>query len=142
MLQKCCFEMEPTVTKPLEIVRVCVNSACGQAWRKKQDEKNKKSNTEHCNRQVSKERASEHSVPHSWPKRLSWARPLGSLGKTRWRKRPGKRRRGGRSPTQCEKRSRRKVGIGPEEKGVGATRRADSPTCRSAFQQRSWPWSR
>lgn len=35
----------------------------------------------------------------------------------------------------------RKVGMGPEEEVGTQARKSDSPTCRSEFQQRSWPWS-
>lgn len=62
--------------------------------------------------------------------------PLGRRMRTSLRKR---RRRVGLTNTSNEE--ERKVGMGPEEEAGARARKSDSPTCRSVFQQRSWPWS-
>lgn len=64
-------------------------------------------------------------------------RPLGRRMRTGLRK--GRWRVG---PTNTSNEEERKAGMGPEEEvGAQAARKPDSPTCRSVFQQRSWPWS-
>lgn len=114
--EKCSCETLPTVTEPLEVASVQNGSDDGLGA--KTQNKIWQGDGKRCTRQVPKERASEHSVSHSSPKRPFLATALGSLG------RPAGGRvgaEGGAGPAQCEKRRRRKVGIGPEEKGVGAT---------------------
>lgn len=68
------------------------------------------------------------------------AQPL-LLGRMRTGQKKGKQRVGLTYTSNVSNEEERKVGMGPEEEVGTQARKSDSPTCRSVFQQRSWPWS-
>ena len=101
----------------------------------------------HCTHKVSKsegkegrERAStvaslfaKEPFPGHSPRLLAgeWGRARGRQGRGR-----------GHVNKSNVRKEEKESGDRAREKGVGAQAcRADSPTCRSAFQQRSWPWN-
>lgn len=86
-------------------------------------------------------RKSEHSCLTLCQRTLSWAQPL-VLGRgVRKGQRKGTQRAGPMNKSNVRK-EEKESGDRARGKGVGAQAcKADSPTCRSAFQQRSWPWS-
>lgn len=120
----------------------CVN-ASGVVWVK---EENRMGQQQHCCLEVSKRgerrmRKSEHScLPHC-QRALSWAQPS-VLGRgVREGQRNGRQRVGPVNKSHVKK-VEKESGDRARGKGVGAQAcRTDSPTCRSAFQQRSWPWN-
>lgn len=97
--------------------------------------------TPRCLRVKGKKDKKEHSCLGLCQKALSWAQPslLGRGERVGQRRR---RQRAGPVNKSNVRKEKKESGDRARGKGVGVKAcRADSPTCRSAFQQRSWPWN-